>query len=217
VTWQEPGQPAVHVSVNVSVRQFRHPELLRDVADALHRSGLPARLLTLELTESLFAADTAEVSSKLEQVKALGVRLALDDFGTGYSSLAYLRHFPFDTLKIDKSFVEGIDANVQNRAVAAAIVTLGRTLELDLVAEGIETPGELRSLEALGIHLGQGFHLGRPGPAALVCPRPGMRPADRRDPRSVGAPLRPITRHEEPSAMRALPPVPPHGRHAADG
>jgi EAL domain-containing protein (putative c-di-GMP-specific phosphodiesterase class I) len=208
----------VHVSVNVSVRQFRHPELLRDVADALHRAGLPARLLTLEITESLFAADTAEVSSKLEQVKALGVRLALDDFGTGYSSLSYLRHFPFDTLKIDKSFVEGIDANRQNRAVAAAIVTLGRTLELDLVAEGIETPGELRSLEALGIHLGQGFHLGRPGPAALVCPQPGMRrPVERRDPRSVGAPLRAVARHEEPSAMLGLPPVPPRGRHAADG
>jgi EAL domain-containing protein (putative c-di-GMP-specific phosphodiesterase class I) len=215
-TWQEPDQPAgVHVSVNVSVRQFRHPELLRDVADALHRSGLPGRLLTLEITESLFAADTAEVTTKLEQLKALGVRLALDDFGTGYSSLSYLRHFPFDTLKIDKSFIEGIDGNRQNRAVAAAIVTLGRTLDLELVAEGIETPGELRSLEALGIHLGQGFHLGRPGPAALVCPQPGMRPVDRRDPHSVGAPLRALPRHEEATAMLGLPPVPPRGRHAA--
>lgn len=93
----------------------------------------------------------------------------------------------------------------------------GRGFRLTARVFRIETPGELRSLEALGIHLGQGFHLGRPGPAALVCPQPGMRPADRRDPRSVGAPLRPIPRHEAPSRMRVLPPVPPHGRHAAGG
>jgi diguanylate cyclase (GGDEF)-like protein/PAS domain S-box-containing protein len=217
-TWQQAGDPAgVHVSVNVSVRQFRHPDLLNDVAEALHRSGLPAHLLTLEITESLFAADISDVTSKLERLKGLGVRLALDDFGTGYSSLSYLRRFPFDILKIDKSFVEGIDANRQNQAVAGAIVTLGQTLGLDLVAEGIETAGELRSLEALGVHLGQGFHLGRPGPAALVCPTPGMRPVDRRSPDSVGAPLRATAAAGPPTPMTARPPVPLRARHAADG
>jgi diguanylate cyclase (GGDEF)-like protein/PAS domain S-box-containing protein len=217
-TWQHPGEPAgVHVSVNVSVRQFRHPELLRDVADALHRSGLPARLLTLEITESLFASDLSDVTHKLERLKDLGVRLALDDFGTGYSSLSYLRHFPFDTLKIDKSFVEGIDVNRQNQAVAGAIVTLGQTLELNLVAEGIETDGELCSLGILGVQLGQGFHLGRPGPAALVCPNPGIRPVERRSEHSIGAALRGPTDSAAPLEMTALPPVPPRGRHAADG
>jgi diguanylate cyclase (GGDEF)-like protein/PAS domain S-box-containing protein len=216
-TWQDPGDPAgVHVSVNVSVRQFAHPDLLRDVTDALHRSGLPAHLLILELTESLFASDIPDVARKLERLKELGVRLALDDFGTGYSSLSYLRHFPFDILKIDRSFVEGIDVNRQNQAVASAIVTLGQTLELDLVAEGIETPGELRSLEALGVHLGQGFHLGRPGPSALVCPQPGIRPVDRRSPDSIGAPLRGAADTASPTPMTALPPV-PRGRHAAEG
>ncbi|WP_136697205.1 putative bifunctional diguanylate cyclase/phosphodiesterase [Geodermatophilus dictyosporus] len=216
-TWQHPADPTgVHVSVNVSVRQFAHGDLLHDVADALRRSGLPPHLLTLEITESLFASDIRDVTLKLERLKDLGVRLALDDFGTGYSSLSYLRRFPFDILKIDKSFVEDIDANRQNQAVASAIVTLGQTLELDLVAEGIETPGELRSLEALGVHLGQGFHLGRPGPAALVCPTPGIRRVERRDPDSVGAPLR-GRGDAGPTPMTARPPVPPRGRHAADG
>jgi diguanylate cyclase (GGDEF)-like protein/PAS domain S-box-containing protein len=217
--WQQPGDPAgVHVAVNVSVRQFRHPELVNDVADALRRSGLPAHLLTLEMTESLFAADIPDVTEKLERLKDVGVRLALDDFGTGYSSLSYLRRFPFDILKIDKSFIEGIDGNRQNQAVASAIVTLGRTLGLDLVAEGIETAGELSSLEGLGVHLGQGFHLGRPGPAALVCPTPGIRPVERRDPNSMGARLRGTDDAAPPTAMTLLPPVPlQRGRHAAGG
>jgi hypothetical protein len=98
-----------------------------------------------------------------------------------------------------------------------AIVTLGRTLELDLVAEGIETPGEQHSLEALGVHLGQGFHLGRPGPAALVCPTPGMRPVERRSPTSIGASLRPPADAASLMTMTALPPVPARPRHAADG
>ncbi|MCW2635655.1 MAG: Diguanylate kinase [Blastococcus sp.] len=217
-TWQNAADPVgVHVSVNVSVRQFRHPDLLRDVAAALHRSGLLPHLLTLEITESLFASDISDVTHKLERLKELGVRLALDDFGTGYSSLSYLRHFPFDILKIDKSFVEGIDVNRQNQAVAGAIVTLGQTLELDLVAEGIETAGELRSLEALGVRLGQGFHLGRPGPAALVCPVPGMRTVERRSPDSVGAALRGTADGAPPMQMTARPPVPQRARHAAHG
>ncbi|MFD2091881.1 putative bifunctional diguanylate cyclase/phosphodiesterase [Blastococcus deserti] len=217
-TWQQSAEPVgIHVSVNVSVRQFLHPDLLHDVADALHRSALPAHLLTLEITESLFASDTSAVTQKLERLKDVGVRLALDDFGTGYSSLSYLRRFPFDILKIDKSFIEDIDVNRQNQAVASAIVTLGQTLGLGLVAEGIETPGELRSLENLGVHLGQGFHLGRPGPAALVCPQPGMRPTDRRNPGSVGAPMRGHVDDAPPRPMTARPPVPGRPRHAADG
>ena len=105
-TWQETDPQGIHISVNVSVRQFRHPELLRDVADALHRAGLPAHLLTLEITESLFASDDGDVTHKLERLKDLGVRLALDDFGTGYSSLSYLRRFPVDSIKMAKPFVE---------------------------------------------------------------------------------------------------------------
>nr|MDP9461265.1 GGDEF and EAL domain-containing protein [Actinomycetota bacterium] len=217
-SWQHGADAGgIHVSVNVSVRQFRHPDLLRDVAEALHRSGLPGELLILEITESLFAADIPDVTSKLERLKDLGVRLALDDFGTGYSSLSYLRHFPFDILKIDKSFIEGIDGNRQNQAVAGAIVTLGQTLELDLVAEGIETAGELAALEDLGVHFGQGYHLGRPGPAALVCPGPGLRPVERRNPHSVGAALRGPAGAAAPLQMNALPPVPGRARHAAQG
>jgi diguanylate cyclase (GGDEF)-like protein/PAS domain S-box-containing protein len=163
--WQsDSSERRLRMSVNVSVRQFEDPDLLDDLADILRTSGLDPKLLTLEITESLFLRKTQSVTQKLQQIGALGIRLALDDFGTGYSSLSYLRRFPIDVLKIDKSFVGGIAANIEDRAVIGAIVQLGQTLRLDLVAEGIEDAEELEILRSLGVHYGQGFHLGRPGP-----------------------------------------------------
>ncbi len=185
--WQAAGQER-YVTVNVSVRQFQHPDLLRDIRDALGRSGLDPRLLTVEITESLFAYDTARTIGKLREIKELGVRLALDDFGTGYSSLSYLRLFPINVLKIDKSFVDGIVTSAEDRAVTGAIVQLGQTLQLTLVAEGIETAAELEALRVLGVHYGQGYHLGRPTPAEDAGDLSDVR--DRRSPASVGAPLR---------------------------
>ncbi|HYO35007.1 MAG TPA: EAL domain-containing protein [Geodermatophilus sp.] len=203
VAWQPAGDEAPRMSVNVSVCQFQHPDLVDDVAEALEASGLYPDRLTLEMTESLFAQDTAGTTQRLAEIKALGVRLALDDFGTGYSSLSYLRRFPIDILKIDKSFVDGIATDAEDRAVVGAIVTLGQVLDLDLVAEGIETPDELAALQALGVGFGQGYHLGRPaapeqrvpGPtttptAAPTAAPPDLRGAERRRPHSPGAPLR---------------------------
>jgi diguanylate cyclase (GGDEF)-like protein len=152
----------LRMSVNVSVRQFQHPDLVGDVADAVHRSGLAPSLLTLEITESLFAQDTEETTRKLGLLKDLGVRLALDDFGTGYSSLSYLRRFPIDSLKIDKSFIDGVTTSSEGHAVVAAITQLGQDLHLEVVAEGLETGDQLEALRSLACPLGQGYHFSRP-------------------------------------------------------
>jgi diguanylate cyclase (GGDEF)-like protein len=156
----------LRMSVNVSVRQFQHPDIVGDVAEALARSGLEPGLLTLEITESLFAQDTEETLRKLEEVKALGARVALDDFGTGYSSLSYLRRFPIDYLKIDKSFIDGVLTSPEGHAVVAAITQLGQTLHMEVVAEGLETGEQVAALAELGCPLGQGYHFARPLPAA---------------------------------------------------
>jgi diguanylate cyclase (GGDEF)-like protein len=152
----------LRMSVNVSVRQFQHPDLVGDVTDALQRSGLEPSLLTMEITESLFAQDIEETTRKIELLKATGVRLALDDFGTGYSSLSYLRRFPIDTLKIDKSFIDGVTTSLEGHAVVAAITQLGQTLHLEVVAEGLETGEQVDALRTLGCPLGQGYHFARP-------------------------------------------------------
>ncbi|MGY2082789.1 putative bifunctional diguanylate cyclase/phosphodiesterase [Blastococcus sp. SYSU DS0539] len=186
--WQQVDGTGPRMSVNVSVRQFQHPELVDHVTEALRVSGLDPRQLTLEITESLFAQDANATTEKLQQLKLLGVRLALDDFGTGYSSLSYLRRFPIDILKIDKSFVDGVATNDEDRAVIGAIVQLGQTLRLALVAEGIETRETRAALEALGVHYGQGYHLGRP--AAPPRDPLAMHTAERRRPSSPGSSMR---------------------------
>jgi diguanylate cyclase (GGDEF)-like protein len=155
----------LRMSVNVSVRQFQHPDLLGDVTSALQASGLDPRLLTLEITESLFAEDSDGTAEKLRVLTEMGVRLALDDFGTGYSSLSYLRRFPIDTLKIDKSFVDGVTTSAEGHAVVAAITQLGQTLRLEVVAEGLESADQVEALGRLTCPLGQGYHFAKPLPA----------------------------------------------------
>jgi diguanylate cyclase (GGDEF)-like protein len=154
------------MSVNVSVRQFQHTELLGDLTRALCDSGLDPQLLTLEITESLFADDSVETGRKLDLISRLGVRLALDDFGSGYSSLSYMRRFPIDTLKIDKSFIDELTTSTEGHALVAAITQLGRTLGLTVVAEGLESAAQVEALSRLACPLGQGYHFARPMPAA---------------------------------------------------
>jgi diguanylate cyclase (GGDEF)-like protein/PAS domain S-box-containing protein len=165
--WREqlPAARDLTASVNVSMRQFATSDLLADVAAALRSSGLPADALTLELTESALAIDPDRTLDLLHQLKALGVRLAIDDFGTGYSSLAYLHRFPVDVLKIDRSFVTSVVAGRQSPALARAIVDLGRSLDLDTVAEGIEQEAELVQFRDLDCSHGQGYLFSRPAPA----------------------------------------------------
>jgi diguanylate cyclase (GGDEF)-like protein/PAS domain S-box-containing protein len=155
----------VKVAVNLSALQFAGTDLVDTVAFALAQSGLAQTRLELEITESVFLADTQENLRTLQRLKALGLSIALDDFGVGYSSLSYLTAFPFDKVKIDKSFIDRID-RCETVAVLKSIVQLARTLKLSIVAEGVETAEQVRQLHALGIPLGQGFHFSRPVPLA---------------------------------------------------
>jgi diguanylate cyclase (GGDEF)-like protein/PAS domain S-box-containing protein len=153
-----PREDPLTISVNLSVRQLQSETIVADVQAALDASGLPASSLVLEITESVMMADIDLAVSRLRELKGLGVRLAMDDFGTGYSSLSYLGRFPVDILKMDRSFL----AASENDSLAAAVIALGASLALDVVAEGIEFPEQAMSLQELGCELGQGFLFARP-------------------------------------------------------
>jgi diguanylate cyclase (GGDEF)-like protein/PAS domain S-box-containing protein len=161
------GQPMV-VSVNLSARQFNHPELAADIAQALRTTGLDPRRLKLEITESVIMEDAEAAVATLQGLRALGIQLAIDDFGTGYSSLSALKRLPVDTLKIDRSFVDGIGQNAQDTAIVRSIVSLAKILGLRVTAEGIETPTQHAKLKALGCEQGQGYLFARPMPAEAV-------------------------------------------------
>ena len=159
---QHPADPPLTVSVNLSARQLQQSDIVSEVAAALEDSGLGPRSLVLEITESVMMQDTAETIAKLERLKDLGVGLAVDDFGTGYSSLSYLHQFPVNILKVDKSFVHAVGREPEEPRLLRAIITLGRTLHLQTVAEGIELPDQLDHLRELGCDLGQGYYFARP-------------------------------------------------------
>jgi len=157
------GGAGLRVAVNISGRHLQHGELLQDVAAALAGSGLEATNLVIELTESTIMYNTDANLERLQQLKALGVRLAIDDFGTGYSSLSYLHRFPIDILKIDRSFVSRLTNSENGPELARAVITLGETLGLDTVAEGIELEPQVASLLELGCVAGQGFLFAKAG------------------------------------------------------
>jgi diguanylate cyclase (GGDEF)-like protein/PAS domain S-box-containing protein len=162
--WPETGGPAV-ISVNLSARQFRDPELEEHIAHALRSSGLPASRLCLEITETLLMTDVDRTAKLLENVKSTGVLTAVDDFGTGYSSLAYLTQFPVDFLKIDRAFVEGLDKATDKRGkVVAAVIGLAERLGIKTIAEGVETEAQAAALRVLGCDIAQGFLFARPMP-----------------------------------------------------
>jgi len=158
----------VRVAVNVSAVQFRHGGLLPDVLAALQASGLPARRLELEITESVVLQDTQQALATLHELRSRGVRVALDDFGTGYSSLSYLRIFPFDRIKVDGSFVRDAGSNPGTRAIIRAIADLGRGLGMSTTAEGVETAAQLQAVRDQGCTEVQGFLFSRPRPAAEI-------------------------------------------------
>ncbi|WP_024509312.1 EAL domain-containing protein [Bradyrhizobium sp. ARR65] len=154
----------VRVAVNLSPAQFRTGNLLALVMDALRRSGLAAKRLELEITETLLLEKSSQVLATLHALRALGVRISMDDFGTGYSSLSYLRSFPFDKIKIDQSFVRDLGANREAQAIIRSIVSLGKGLGVTITAEGVETEAELSCLRAEGCDEGQGFLFSRARP-----------------------------------------------------
>jgi EAL domain-containing protein (putative c-di-GMP-specific phosphodiesterase class I) len=158
-----PDNPPLIMSVNLSGRQLAQSKLADEVAAALRDFDFPAEQLVLEITETVLMNDTAATLQTLSALKALGVRLAIDDFGTGYSSLTYLRRFPIDILKIDKSFVDGLGgANAEESAVTRTIVALAKTLKLETIAEGVERSEHVRELQTLQCDIAQGFFYARP-------------------------------------------------------
>jgi diguanylate cyclase (GGDEF)-like protein len=156
------------VAVNVSAVQFRHPRFVEQVREALAETGLAPGRLELEVTETIMLQDSAVVVAQLNRLRGLGVRIAMDDFGTGYSSLSYLRSFPFDTIKIDRSFVRDLDARGDARAIVSAIVGLGESLGMRTTAEGVETEAELAGLRRVGCSDAQGFLFSHPIPPEEV-------------------------------------------------
>jgi diguanylate cyclase (GGDEF)-like protein len=159
--WHARGH-AIGVSVNVSARQLDDDELVANVRRALDESGLDASALTLEITETVIMRDADAAAERLRQLKEIGVRIAIDDFGVGYSSLAYLRELPADSLKIDRSFIAGIATSSASAALIRTLVQLGRTLEIETLAEGIEDEAQLETLRRENCEQGQGFLFSRP-------------------------------------------------------
>jgi diguanylate cyclase (GGDEF)-like protein len=177
-SWIDEGCEPVRVAVNISSRQFEQKDLASSVRTALEQSGLPPELLELEITESAIMAQGEQAVEAIRELKALGVSIALDDFGTGYSSLAYLKRFAIDTLKIDRSFVRDIPEDRNDQAIAATIIAMARTLGIQVLAEGVETPEQLAFLCSHGCHAWQGFLFSRPVPAKdLVARLPRQQPA----------------------------------------
>jgi diguanylate cyclase (GGDEF)-like protein len=152
----------LRMSINLSSRQLLQPELVNLIRHQLEVNQIPPDCLKIEITESVMMSDTEITIPRLQLLKNLGVHLAIDDFGTGYSSMAYIRTLPIDSLKIDRSFVQHISENEDDRAIVNAIVSLGKTLDLHITSEGIETEEQLKVLTEMGCDDGQGFHLARP-------------------------------------------------------
>jgi diguanylate cyclase (GGDEF)-like protein len=174
VDWhRQPGLEQLGLSVNLSPLQLQHPGFVEEVLGDIRDSGIDPRVLTLEMTETAMFRDAQATIATLESLRQIGARIAMDDFGTGYSSLAYLRRFPVDSLKIARELIggPGDDDESEGWAFARAIIALGRSLGLPIVAEGIETPAQLRMLRRLGCGMGQGFLFGRPASAAVLGPR----------------------------------------------
>jgi diguanylate cyclase (GGDEF)-like protein len=181
-SWLADGRPLARMAVNVSAKYLRSDDVVERVGRILTETGLPGRSLELELTESALIEDTADLREKMTAIRALGPRLAIDDFGTGYSSLAYLKRLPVDKLKIDRIFVCDLPHDRTAAQIASTIVALGEALDLQIVAEGVETEGQLKFLRGRGVGLGQGHLLGPPTPAAeLGASRRPRKSATRRD------------------------------------
>ena len=156
------GQPGLKLSVNISAIELKQADFVEQVVQALAESGLPADRLELEITESTMMVDVTRVACVLDALAGLGVGMAIDDFGTGYSSLAYLKQFPVDYLKIDRSFVRDIPKDMEDSTIVRAILTMSRTLGIRVVAEGIETDEQMQFLRDEGSHVGQGYLISRP-------------------------------------------------------
>jgi diguanylate cyclase (GGDEF)-like protein len=162
MAWQREGLPAISIAVNLSPRQFQDDNLLQDIDDVLSSTGMPAHLLQIEITESMVMQNVDRAIKLLDEIQTRGVRLAIDDFGTGYSSMSLMKQFPIDTIKIDRSFVKDLESNDEDRAIATAIISLGKALGLTVVAEGVETAEQDHFLREHACDELQGFLFSKP-------------------------------------------------------
>jgi EAL domain-containing protein (putative c-di-GMP-specific phosphodiesterase class I) len=163
--WRRAGLSPAHVAVNLSPRQFGDDLLLETIESILAETGMGPDMLQLEITESMLMQNPQAALETLTALKKIGVRLAIDDFGTGYSSLSNLKLFPIDTIKVDRSFIRNLPDDVDDRGIADAIIAMGRTLGLTVVAEGVETRQQAEFLRAHGCDQYQGFYFSKPVPA----------------------------------------------------
>jgi diguanylate cyclase (GGDEF)-like protein len=163
-------QQALYLSINLSPRQFQHPAFVKQATDIIRQTAFPAEHLQLEIIENMAMQNTDIAATVMRQLQLLGVNMALDDFGTGYSSLAYLRRFPLNGLKIDRSFVMELERRAENLNIVRAIIALTKAMGLAVTAEGIETAAQLSTLSALGCTYGQGFYFAKPMPAEEMAP-----------------------------------------------
>ena len=169
VEWEkDPATAPWTLAVNVSARQFRHPHFVDEVLGVLEETGANPQRLKLELTETLLLDDVEDTVERMTTLRALGLGFSLDDFGTGYSSLSYLKRLPLDQLKIDQSFVRDLLTDANDASIARTIVTLAQSLDLGVIAEGVETCEQRDMLASLGCHMWQGYLFGRPGPASAL-------------------------------------------------
>ena len=162
------SEPPLTMSVNITPKQFAQPELASEIGLILEQAGLPASSLQLEITETIAMGDPERAGRVLSELKALGVRLSIDDFGTGYSSLSRLQRFPFDTLKIDRSFISNMDKDAEGREIVRTIIVLAHNLDLTVVAEGTETEEQISQLKQLDCELAQGYFFSRPANAEAI-------------------------------------------------
>ncbi|RYF19920.1 MAG: bifunctional diguanylate cyclase/phosphodiesterase, partial [Comamonadaceae bacterium] len=160
--WHDEGLPQVPVAVNLSALEFRQRDVAAEIAAVLQQTGLEARFLEIEITESVLMHHADQVSETLHALQALGVGVSIDDFGTGYSSLAYLKRYPINKLKIDRSFVMDTPGSDDDVAIVTAIIQMAHSLQLQTVAEGVETPEQMALLRGLGCNLAQGFGISHP-------------------------------------------------------
>jgi EAL domain-containing protein (putative c-di-GMP-specific phosphodiesterase class I) len=166
--WQDAGLPPLRISVNVSARQFKEKTLIDRVNNALRESGMAANHLELEITEGLIMQDVDQAIATMKELQHLGVQLAIDDFGTGYSSLNALKNFPVARLKIDKSFIKNLASDDRDKAVAAAVISLGQKLNLRVIAEGVETAEQLAILRENNCDEIQGYYFSKPVSFAAI-------------------------------------------------
>jgi EAL domain-containing protein (putative c-di-GMP-specific phosphodiesterase class I) len=164
--WQDAGLPPMRIAINVSAAELRDKDFVAGVRAILTETGLESRYLELELTETFLMQDSASTTAVLQALRDIGVKLALDDFGTGYSSLSHLKRFPIDTLKIDQSFVRDLTTDPDDASIVSAVISMGKSLHMRVVAEGVETREQLAFLHEQSCPEGQGYYFSRPVAAA---------------------------------------------------